>query len=139
MSREACLRPEFAALYPALRSGQWEPAVITVEKLVADLFLRHRAGMNSVHAACRLNPEHFDFRDGPRHDVPGEERRPRMNHRQPGVAMVAAGDPVTPAPACRLAFPSPAATREPSTEPGDRTTLVRRRRRDLRGGSAGRD
>ena len=63
MSREAYLRPECADLYPALQSGRWEPVAIIVDKLVADLVLRRRDGMNSVQAARRLRPEHFEFRD----------------------------------------------------------------------------
>ena len=76
MSREASLRPECADLYPALHSVKWEPVAIIVDKLIADLVLRQRAGMNSVQAARRLTPEHFEFREraGPS-DAPREGGR----------------------------------------------------------------
>ena len=110
MSREACLRPEFAELYPALRSGRWEPAVIIVEKLVAELFLYHRAGMHSIQAVRRLKSEHFDFRDGPRHDAPAESGYARADHRHPRAPALAVRSLATSTSASQEALPSSLAT-----------------------------
>jgi hypothetical protein len=41
--REARLRPEFAALYPGLTPGRWEPAARIAEAVLANVLL-HEIG-----------------------------------------------------------------------------------------------
>ncbi len=59
--REARLRPEFAALYPGLTPGQWEPAARIAQAVLANMFL-HEIG--DAPLPDRLNETHFEFRGG---------------------------------------------------------------------------
>jgi hypothetical protein len=58
--REARLRPEFAALYPPLRAGQWESAALMTERLIAWLLQEEKHGL--LVSERVLRPEHFEFR-----------------------------------------------------------------------------
>ena len=60
--REARLRPEFAALYPGLTPGQWEPAARIAEAVLANVFLREIG--DAPQPDTRLNEAHFEFRGG---------------------------------------------------------------------------
>jgi len=58
--REARLKPEFAALYPALTPGQWEPAARVAEAVLARLLLLE---ISEAPLQDRvLQEEHFEFR-----------------------------------------------------------------------------
>jgi hypothetical protein len=35
LSRQACLRPEFASLYPGIRPGEWHPAEVMTDLVAA--------------------------------------------------------------------------------------------------------
>ena len=61
-TREARLRPEFAARYPYLEAGVWEPAATLVDRVVAALLGRPDGRFISRERA--LDPEHFEFRGG---------------------------------------------------------------------------
>ena len=61
LRREARLRPEWGRLYPALQSGQWEPAAVLADRLLADSLLR---GSCTAIQGRVLQNEHFDFRGG---------------------------------------------------------------------------
>jgi hypothetical protein len=58
--REARLRPEFAARYPYLTPGVWEPAAVLTARVVAGILGRPDGRFITRERA--LDPEHFDFR-----------------------------------------------------------------------------
>ena len=60
-SREACLRPEFAELYPSLRAGEWIPAAVVADRVLADSLLR---GSETAIRGRVLLERHFEFRGG---------------------------------------------------------------------------
>ena len=60
--REARLKPEFAHLYPPLKAGQWEPAAVMAERLIAWLLGQSNHGY--LVSDRVLRSEHFDFRGG---------------------------------------------------------------------------
>ena len=60
-SREARLRPEFAALYPGLRVGEWAPAAVVADRVLAQSLLRASDG--TVRGRVLLEA-HFEFRHG---------------------------------------------------------------------------
>ena len=70
--REARLRPEFAALYPELTPGQWEPASRIAEVVLAR-FLLKQMGEDPMERA--LQESHFEFRGG-------AQEPPRLNPRR---------------------------------------------------------
>ena len=59
-TREARLRPEFAARYPYLKPGVWEPAAVLSDRVMASLLRRPDCRFFSKERA--LDPEHFEFR-----------------------------------------------------------------------------
>jgi hypothetical protein len=71
--REARLRPEFAALYPGLTPGRWEPAARIAEAVLANVLL-HEIGEAPL-ADRTLNEEHFEFRGGTESDRPARANR----------------------------------------------------------------
>jgi hypothetical protein len=60
-SREACLRPEFAELYPGLRAGEWIPAAVIADRVLADSLLH---GTDTAIRGRVLRESHFVFRGG---------------------------------------------------------------------------
>ena len=71
--REARLRPEYAALYPELVPGQWEPAARIAEVVLARYLLQQLTDGQPDRA---LNETHFEFRGGGA-AVPATEPRRR--------------------------------------------------------------
>ena len=71
--REARLRPEFAALYPGLTPGRWEPAARIAEAVLANVLL-HEIGEAPL-ADRTLNEQHFEFRGGTESDRPARATR----------------------------------------------------------------
>jgi hypothetical protein len=61
MTREARLKDRYAALYPGLRPGVWQPAAVVVDRLLASL-LEHPGPAGAVRPGRLLNPQHFEFR-----------------------------------------------------------------------------
>jgi hypothetical protein len=57
---EARLRPEFAARYPYLTPGVWQPAAVLSDCVVASALSRPSGRFISRERA--LDPEHFEFR-----------------------------------------------------------------------------
>jgi hypothetical protein len=57
--REARLRPEYAAFYPALRPGEWAAAAIVADRVVAGRLIR---GSETVVRGRVLLDSHFEFR-----------------------------------------------------------------------------
>ena len=60
-AREARLRPEFAALYPGLGAGEWAPAAVVADRVLAQALLRASDG--SIRGRVLLEA-HFEFRHG---------------------------------------------------------------------------
>jgi hypothetical protein len=59
--REARLRPEFAARYPEIEPGVWEPAAELGAKLL--LWQVQQRGTAALNSRI-LDEQHFDFRGG---------------------------------------------------------------------------
>jgi hypothetical protein len=59
--REARLRPQFAALYPGLRAGEWSPAAVVADRVLAQSLLRASDG--TIRGRVLLEA-HFEFRHG---------------------------------------------------------------------------
>jgi hypothetical protein len=60
MMREARLRPQFAALYPALEPGIWKPA----SDMGRQLLLWHLTAGLPPEGERLMSEEHFEFRGG---------------------------------------------------------------------------
>jgi hypothetical protein len=58
--RQARLKPQFAALYPGVVAGEWVPAWLLAEQLMASA---QRAGSQEGRVC---NPAHCEFRGGGR-------------------------------------------------------------------------
>jgi hypothetical protein len=59
--REARLREEFAELYPGLRAGEWAPAAVIADRVLAQALLRY--GQAGVRGRALVDT-HFEFRHG---------------------------------------------------------------------------
>jgi hypothetical protein len=60
-TREARLRTEYGELYPGIHPGEWEPAAILADRLLADCLLR--GSDDAIRGRVLLDP-HFEFRGG---------------------------------------------------------------------------
>jgi hypothetical protein len=59
LERQARLKPQFAALYPGVAAGEWMPAWVLAEQLLA------RAEQQGVPPGERVcQPAHIEFRGG---------------------------------------------------------------------------
>jgi hypothetical protein len=87
--REARVRPEYAAFYPALRQGEWAPAATVADRVVAGRLLR--GGETLIRGRVLLDA-HFEFRGG------GSERGERngvrwaAGYRGSGKLVLAVGE-----------------------------------------------
>lgn len=72
-TRQARLRPEFAARYPYLTPGQWESAAVLTDRIVANI--PGRPGGRFITGERALDPVHFEFRGGDQRPVPPSRRR----------------------------------------------------------------
>jgi hypothetical protein len=70
MRREACLKPEYAQLYPGLDAGAWQSAGALADKVLACRLLLPSGGF--VLSDRVLANGHFEFRGGlpPRGSAP---------------------------------------------------------------------
>lgn len=77
--RQALLKSGSAHLYPGIPPGEWQPASVMV-----DMVLALRSGRKGpLHARERvLEAEHFEFRGRPSAGAQDEERRSRMEERR---------------------------------------------------------
>lgn len=71
--REARLRPEFAAEYPALKPGVWMAA----SDLGRQLLLYHLAAGKPPEGDRLMSQEHFEFRGGAQRNGPWVNQRTR--------------------------------------------------------------
>ena len=63
VTREACLRAEFAGQYAGIEPGVWFNAAGLAEQLISQLL---REGVPDDELPRRvLDPQHFEFRGGP--------------------------------------------------------------------------
>jgi len=60
-AREARLRSEHATLYPGIPAGEWLPAAVLADRVLAGRLLR---GASSALQGRVLVEEHFEFRGG---------------------------------------------------------------------------
>lgn len=60
-AREARLRPEHASHYPGIPAGEWQPAAVLADRVLAGRLLR---GASSALHGRLLVEEHFEFRGG---------------------------------------------------------------------------
>ena len=67
-TREARLRPEYAALYPYLAAGEWQPAALATDRVIANILGRPDGRFITGERA--LDPAHFEFRGSPPRPVP---------------------------------------------------------------------
>ena len=77
MRRQARLKPEFAALYPALQPGVWCPAADAAAELLALL-----RGASPAIEQRVMTERHFEFRGGP--SQPRQPVRSRLADRGGG-------------------------------------------------------
>ena len=78
-AREASLRPQFAGLYPYLTPGQWEPAAVLSDRILAHVL--GRTGGRFITSDRALDPAHFEFRGG--HSRPPHPVRRRREGQTP--------------------------------------------------------
>ena len=60
-AREASLLPEHAPLYPGIPAGEWLPAAVLADRVLAGRLLR--GACSALHGRA-LVEEHFEFRGG---------------------------------------------------------------------------
>jgi hypothetical protein len=78
--RQALLKSGFAHLYPGIAPGEWQPATVMV-----DLVLASRPGAVSARAGNRarvLDGRHFEFRGRLSAGALDDQRRSRLEDRQ---------------------------------------------------------
>jgi hypothetical protein len=61
MTREARLKHDYAALYPCVRPGVWQPAAVVVDRLLACM-LEHPDRAGGIRPGRVIRDEHFEFR-----------------------------------------------------------------------------
>jgi hypothetical protein len=75
-TREARLRPEEARRYPWIAAGEWHPAALLADRVLAGHLLR---GRDVAIWGRVLQEDHFEFRGG---DARGGERAGARQRRQ---------------------------------------------------------
>lgn len=59
--REARLKPEYAALYPGVGSGEWKPVGELIDTIRSSRLLGHRSSAEFLRGRL-LDERHFEFR-----------------------------------------------------------------------------
>jgi hypothetical protein len=78
--RQALLRSRFAHLYPGIAPGEWQPATVMVDQVLAV-----RPGATSTRSGNRdrvLDGRHFEFRGRLSAGALDDQRRSRLEDRQ---------------------------------------------------------
>jgi hypothetical protein len=78
--RQALLKSRFAHLYPGIPPGEWQPAAVMVDQVLA-----LRPGMSSARAGNRarvLDGRHFEFRGRLSAGALDDQKRTRLEDRQ---------------------------------------------------------
>ena len=76
--RQALLRSDFAHLYPGIPPGEWQPAAVMVDQVVA---LGAPLGSGSARKRV-LDPRHFEFRGRLTAGALEDQRRSRLEDRR---------------------------------------------------------
>ena len=77
--RQALLNSSFAHLYPGIPPGEWQPAAVMVDQVIA---LRMTGSPEPVTARNRvLDPRHFQFRGRLSAGALDDQRRSRIEDR----------------------------------------------------------
>ena len=76
--RQALLKSSVAHLYPGIPPGEWQPAAVMVNQVLA---LRSRAPTTGSVRERVLDPEHFEFRGRLSAGALDDQRRSRMEDR----------------------------------------------------------
>lgn len=76
--REARLRTQHAELYPDIRPGEWHPAAVLADRVLAGWLLR---GISAAVLGRLLVESHFEFRGGSRLGGEREGTRPPRKDR----------------------------------------------------------
>jgi len=77
--RQALLKSGSAHLYPGIPSGEWQPAKVMVDLVLA---LGNGKGGQSQPRDRVLNGAHFEFRGRPSAGAQDDQRRTRLEERQ---------------------------------------------------------
>jgi hypothetical protein len=77
--RQALLKSSVAHLYPGIPPGEWQPAAVMVNQVLA-LRSRSAPATGSVRERV-LDPEHFEFRGRLSAGALDDQRRSRMEDR----------------------------------------------------------
>ena len=76
--REARLRPDYAQMYPDIRTARWEPAATVADRVLAGRLLQARP----IALGDRVLPDaHFEFRGGSERGLEPGGVRPRREDR----------------------------------------------------------
>ncbi len=73
--RQARLRPEFAHLYPGIPPGEWQPAAVMADRVLALRLQSGKAG--EVLRDRTLSGEHFEYRGARSEEVRDQRIRSR--------------------------------------------------------------
>jgi hypothetical protein len=76
--RQALLKHAFAQLYPGIQPGEWQPATLLAERVLA---LRQWRG-RTVPLDRVLDGDHFDFRGVPSIGTQDQQRLRRLEDRR---------------------------------------------------------
>ena len=77
--RQALLRSRFAHLYPGIAPGEWQPANVMVDQVLA---VRPTASARSGDRDRVLDGRHFEFRGRLSAGALDDQRRSRLEDRQ---------------------------------------------------------
>lgn len=77
--RQALLKHAFAKHYPGIQPGEWQPATLMTERVLA---LRSRDGSPPIPLDRVLDHSHFDFRGVPSIGTQDQQRLLRLEDRR---------------------------------------------------------
>jgi hypothetical protein len=77
--RQALLRSRFAHLYPGIAPGEWQPAAVMVNQVLA---LHHSSSAAANNRNRVLDSRHFEFRGRLSAGALDDQRRLRLEDRQ---------------------------------------------------------
>jgi hypothetical protein len=77
--RQALLRSKFAHLYPGIPPGEWQPAAVMVDQVLA---LHHSSSPTANNRNRVLDSRHFEFRGRLSAGALDDQRRLRLEDRQ---------------------------------------------------------
>ena len=78
--RQALLKSDSAHLYPGIPAGEWQPATVMVDLVLA--LGSTKSGGQSQGRDRALNGEHFEFRGRPSAGAQDDQRRSRLEERR---------------------------------------------------------